>query len=191
MKIGIFGGSFNPVHNMHKNISLELINQGYLDKVVYVPTGDKYDKKDLIGFKDRLKMLKLMIDDNDKLDVSDIGNNDEYQYTYQVLDYFRSIYSCDDIYFICGSDNLKYFDNWMKYQYVLEYYKLLVIRRNGDNVDSMLNKYKDYIDNIIIVQINEMSVSSTEIRDNIDNTGGYLDDKVYTYIKKNGLYKKK
>ena len=166
MKIGIFGGSFNPVHNMHKNISLELIDNGYLDMVIYVPTGDKYNKKDLINFKDRLNMLKLMTEGNGKLDVSDIGNYDEYQYTYQVLDYFRSIYSDDDIYFICGSDNLKYFDTWKKYQYVLEYYKLLVIKRNCDNIDDILNKYKDYINNIIIADIMESEVSSTYIRNN-------------------------
>ena len=45
MKIGIFGGSFNPPHNMHKNIALDLIKNKYLDKVIYVPTGNKYNKK--------------------------------------------------------------------------------------------------------------------------------------------------
>ncbi len=191
MKIGIFGGSFNPVHNMHKNISLELIDNGYLDKVIYVPTGDKYNKKDLIDFKDRLNMLKLMTEGNDKLDVSDIGNSKYYQYTYQVLDYFRSIYVDDDIYFICGSDNLKYFDTWVKYQYVLECYKLLVIKRNGDNIDDILNKYKDYIGNIIIADIMESEISSTNIRDNIEDSIQYLDEKVYRYIRKNKLYKKR
>lgn len=188
MKIGIFGGSFNPVHNMHKNISLELIDNGYLDMVIYVPTGDKYNKKDLINFKDRLNMLKLMTEGNGKLDVSDIGNYDEYQYTYQVLDYFRSIYSDDDIYFICGSDNLKYFDTWKKYQYVLEYYKLLVIKRNCDNIDDILNKYKDYINNIIIADIMESEVSSTYIRNNIEVASECLDEKVYAYISRNKLY---
>ena len=45
MKIGIFGGSFNPPHNMHENIALNLIANGYVDKVIYVPTGDNYNKK--------------------------------------------------------------------------------------------------------------------------------------------------
>ncbi len=188
MKIGIFGGSFNPVHNMHKNISLDLIQNGYLDMVIYVPTGDKYNKKDLVLFKDRLNMLKLMIEGNYVLDISEIGNDDNYQYTYQVLDYFSEIYNDDDIYFICGSDNLKYFDTWKRYQYVLEYYKLLVIKRNGDNIDSILNKYRDYIDNIIIAGIKEMSVSSTNIRGNVDNASKYLDEKIYKYIKNNRLY---
>jgi len=107
MKIGIFGGSFNPPHNMHKNIALELIKKGYLDKVVYVPTGDSYKKENLINFKDRLKMVELMTLNYDNLSVSDIGNNDKYAYTYQTLDYFQNIYKNDEIYFICGTDNLK------------------------------------------------------------------------------------
>ena len=59
MKIGIFGGSFNPPHNMHLGIALELIKDKYLDKVIYVPTGDNYNKIGLISFKDRLNMLKF------------------------------------------------------------------------------------------------------------------------------------
>ena len=167
MKIGIFGGSFNPVHNMHKNIALELIENGYLDTIIYVPTGDRYNKKGLISFKHRLNMVKLMTEGNDSLLVSDIGDSENHQYTYQVLDYFRSIYSYDDIYFICGSDNLKYFDTWKKYQYILECYKLLVIKRNSDNLDDILNKYKDCLENIIIADIGESEISSTNIRNHI------------------------
>ena len=188
MRIGIFGGSFNPVHNMHKNISLELIKNGYLDMVIYVPTGDNYNKKDLIEFRHRLNMLKLMVDGNDKLDVSDIGNSNSHQYTYQVLDYFKDVYNNDDIYFICGSDNLKLFDTWKEYQYILKHYKLLVIKRNEDNLDEILSKYDKYKDKIIITNIMENQISSTSIRNDIDNASQYLDKKVYAYIKNNRLY---
>ena len=60
MKIGIFGGTFNPPHNMHKNIAVNLIKNNYLDKVIFVPTGNRYNKKDIIDFKDRYNMVKLM-----------------------------------------------------------------------------------------------------------------------------------
>ena len=46
MRIGIFGGSFNPPHKKHKNIAIELIQKNYIDKIIYVPTGNKYNKKD-------------------------------------------------------------------------------------------------------------------------------------------------
>jgi nicotinate-nucleotide adenylyltransferase len=190
MRIGIFGGSFNPVHNMHKNISLELINKSYLDMVIYVPTGDNYNKKDLISFKDRLNMLKLMVLEDNKLIVSDIGNSNDYQYTYQVLDYFKNIYNAD-IYFICGSDNLSLFDTWMEYKYILENYKLLVIKRNNDNIDDILNEYNEYIRNIIVSDIEEVKLSSSMIRNEIDNALEYLDPNVYAYIKKNNLYRKR
>lgn len=191
MKIGIFGGSFNPVHNMHMNISLELIKKEYLDIVIYVPTGDNYNKKDLICFKDRLNMLRLIVSEHNNLKLSYIGNDNNYQYTYQVLDYFKNIYNDSQIYFICGSDNLDEFDNWKNYQYILENYKLLVIKRNRDNLDNILNKYREYIKNIIITDILEVNLSSTDIRNDIDNARECLHPKVYSYIKKNNLYRKR
>lgn len=190
MKIGIFGGSFNPPHKMHKNISLELISNGYLDKVIYVPTGDNYKKKDLILFKTRYDMVKLMILDNKNLLVSDIGNK-SCEYTYQVLDYFKGVYKQDDIYFICGSDNLNEFDTWKNYEYILGNYKLLVIKRNSDNIDHIMKKYDKYKENIIISNIKEKYLSSTIIRNSIKNNKNMnelLDDKVYEYIKRKKLY---
>ena len=192
MKIGIFGGSFNPPHNMHRDIALELIDNNCLDKVIFVPTGDSYVKNGLISFNDRYNMVKLMIKDIDLFLVSDIGNNLEYQYTYQVLDYFKDIYLNDEIYFICGSDNLIEFDSWKKYQYILENYKLLVIRRNNDDIDNIVLKYYKYIDRIIITNIESNMLSSSYIRDNIDNDiSKYLDRDVYEYVRKNNLYLKK
>ena len=62
MKIGIFGGSFNPPHIMHKKIAEQLIKEKYLDKVIFVPTGMKYEyKNNLISNEDRYHMLKLLI----------------------------------------------------------------------------------------------------------------------------------
>ena len=96
MRIGIFGGSFNPPHTMHRDIALELIDKGYLNKVIYVPTGNSYDKSGLIDFSHRFKMLEIMASNNDSLIISDLGNKENYEYTYQVLDYFRAIYTDAD-----------------------------------------------------------------------------------------------
>ena len=182
MKIGIFGGSFNPPHNMHKNIALELIKKEYLDEIIYVPAGDKYNKKGLISFNHRINMVNLSL--------SDIGNKDDYQYTYQTLDYFKSINKEDDIYFICGTDNLKELDTWKRYEYILENYKLLVIRRNSDNIDEILNKYKKYKNNIIIADVESKGLSSTLVRENLKKNikDDNLDKEVYDYIKENNLY---
>lgn len=190
MNIGIFGGSFNPPHNMHKNIALDLIEKGYLDKIIYIPTGNKYNKKDLIDFNHRLNMVKLMTNNNQKLEVSPIGNNNSYQYTYQVLDYYQAKYPKANIYFICGSDNLAQFNTWKNYKYILENYQLLVIKRNNDNLDTILETYNNYPNRIIIANITSNILSSTYLRNNIKNntTKEHLDINVYNYIITNNLY---
>ncbi len=194
MRIGIFGGCFNPPHQMHKNIALNLIKNNYLDKVIYVPTGDNYQKKDLISFKYRYNMVKLMISDNKNLLVSDIGNDDNYQYTYQTLNHFKEIYNNDEIYFICGTDNLKEFSTWKNYKYILENYKLLVIKRNDDNIDKILNEIKDFKNNIIVANIELNNISSTKIRKMInENNKDFIkeiDYNVYLYINKFNIYNK-
>ena len=194
MKIGIFGGSFNPPHKMHKKIALDLIKKHYLDKIIFVPTGSKYKyKNNLLSDKVRLEMLKLMCIDNKDLDVSDYELKDHIVYTYDTLDYFKNKYKDDEIFFICGTDNFSYVDKWERGIYVLSNNKFLVIKRNTFDITPLLKKYKDYKDNIIVADIEENEISSTKIREMIYNNKrvkDYLDDKVLDYIIRNKLYSK-
>ena len=191
MKIGIFGGCFNPPHNMHKKIALDLIDKDYLDKVIYVPTGNKYNKKDLVSFIDRYNMLNLMTKDLVNLEVSDFEYKNDLVYTYQTLDYFKEKYQDNEIYFICGTDNLKEIKFWCNYKYILKNYKLLVIKRNDDKIDNILEELIEYKNNIIISQVESKVLSSTLIRNNINNQNycKNIDDKVYKYIRNKNLYK--
>ena len=191
MKIGIFGGSFNPPHNMHQDIALNLIKENYLDKVIFVPTGNYYPKSELIEFKHRYQMLKLMVGSNSDVKVSDYESKGELTYTYQTLDYFQSLYSNAEIYFILGSDNLKSFKKWRNYEYILKKYKILVINRNDDDIKGLLSDYIDYQNNIISADIPLKEISSTEIRKQIRNgidLKNKLDKQVIEYIKKMKLY---
>jgi len=193
MRIGIFGGSFNPPHKMHKNIPEQLIKNNYLDKVIFVPAGNKYNKPGLVKDIDRFNMIKLMIEDNKNLDVSNYEFTNEFTYTYLTLDYFKNMYNDDEIYFICGTDNLNQFDSWKNFEYILEKNKILVIKRNNDNVGEIIKKYSKYQDNIIIANIEMDNISSTRVRENIKNNNldlvkQDLDEKVIKYIKENNLY---
>ena len=193
MKIGIFGGSFNPPHKMHKEIAIELIKKHYVDKVIFVPTGSKYKyKNNLLSDKVRLNMLELMCKDTNNLEVSDFELKDDVVYTYLTLNYFKNKYKDDEIYFICGTDNLSYIDKWKRGEYILSNNKILVIKRNTDDINALLDKYKDYKDNIIVTDIKENEISSTKIREMIYNNKrveNYLDKSVYLYIRDNNLYK--
>lgn len=193
MKIGIFGGSFNPPHKMHKNIALTLIKKHYVDKVIFVPTGSKYKyKNNLLSDKVRFEMLKLMCEDNKNLEVSDYELKEEVVYTYETLDYFKNKYKDDDIYFICGTDNLSYIDKWKRGEDILSNNKLLIVKRSTDNINDLLEKYRDYKDNIIVTDIKENEISSTKIREMIYNNKrveNYLDKRVDLYIRESNLYK--
>ena len=78
MRIGVFGGSFNPPHKMHLKIGIDLLNKNYLDKIIYVPTGSKYKyKNNLVSDLDRLNMLKLMVSNDERFLVSDYELKDK------------------------------------------------------------------------------------------------------------------
>lgn len=189
MKIGIFGGSFNPPHVMHKNLALYLIKNKYLDKVIYVPTGNKYVKKDLIDVKYRLEMLKLMVEDINGLEVSAYERKKTLIYTYQTLDYFKKLYPNDEIYFVCGSDNLKEIKSWKNYKYILDNYKLLVVKRSNDDIEKMVGNLKSK--NVIAVNILcNIPISSSIIRKNIQLNQNFegVDLKIKKYIEKKNLY---
>lgn len=193
MKIGIFGGSFNPPHKMHLNIVEELLNEKVLDKVIIVPTGLHYSyKNNLVSNEHRYNMLKLMTKHNDKIEISDFEFKDEEIHSYDTLEYYKDIYKNDTIYFVCGLDNISYVDKWYKGEYLLNNYKFLVITRDTNNLDEILLKYEKYKDNIIITNIKSNTISSSYIRDELKeknyNLNDYLDQKVIDYIKENNLY---
>ena len=191
MKIGIFGGSFNPPHKMHKNIALNLIKNKYLDKVIYVPTGNKYNKKDLIDAMDRYNMLKIIIEGYKNLELSNYEIKNTLTYTYQTLNYFKRIYKNDEIYFICGLDNLKEITTWKNYEYILNNFKILVIKRNDIDINNILNNINSK--NIIVTNIKLNNISSTNIRKNLQNKKtreiyNDIEKNVLKYIEKNNLY---
>lgn len=193
MKIGIFGGSFNPVHNMHIYIGEYLINNNYLDKVIYMPHGTNYKyKNNLIDNKDRYNMLLLATKNNNNLEVSDYELTDEESFTIDTLNYFKNKYKDDEIYFICGYDNLDYIDKWKNGNEILTNYPLIVISRKNYNIDEILTRYKQYNPKIIVSNIEMNDISSTIIRNNIKENKGikeFVNKDVEEYIINNNLYK--
>lgn len=192
MKIGVFGGSFNPPHKMHLDIGVQLINKHYVDNVVYVPTGGKYKyKNNLSPDKNRLEMLEILTKKYEGLSVNDYELKDEVVYTCETLAYFKEVYLDDDIYFVCGADNLSYIDKWKNGEDILNNYKILVMKRKGEDILELLEKFKEYKHNIVVADIEQRDISSTDIRERLKNNENVLDvlDKdVYEYIRKNKLY---
>ena len=182
MKIGVYVGSFNPVHKGHIQIVNELLND--LDKVIIVPTGNYWNKNDLVDINHRINMWKFY--QNEKIIINETLNN--LKYTYLILNELSKIYN--ELFLIIGADNLIEFDKWQNYQQILNY-DLIIINRNNIDINYYLNKYN--IKKYIIKNNLKLNISSTMIRNLIkENKFGklnqFLDDNVLNYIKKYKLY---
>ena len=199
MRVGIFGGAFNPPHKMHKEIAIELIEKNYLDKVIYVPTGNNYNKPGLLDGKDRINMLNLLVNEyNEKCKKIKDGKNiieiSDFEvqgslYTINTLKHCKEIYPNDEIYFICGTDNLVEFNTWRDYEDILKNYKLLVIARKDNEFNDIIKMYLKYEKNIVLANIEMQVISSTMVRKEIlenvytEKLNQYLDEKIINYLK--------
>ena len=194
MKIGIFGGSFNPPHNMHEEIATSLIQKKYVDRIIFVPTGKNYPyKTNLLDNEIRYHLLEFIVSKNKLFSINTFEFQDHVVYTYQTLDYFRKKYPNDEIYFICGADNLSYIDQWKNGYSILEEYKILVIPRNTHDVFSLMERFSNYENHIIVAEVISQNISSSQIREFIQKKDysflkNLLDRNVLDYIQQNHLY---
>lgn len=196
--IAIFGGSFNPPINSHIYLAKQIIDKcSKIEKLVFVPVSTKYQKQELIEDKHRYNMLEIICKKEEKLEVSDIELKSERQlYTIETLDFFKQKYKENDIYFVMGTDNLKEIETWKEWERLLTEYKIIVLERENDNLESiiqnnkLLTKYKESL--IKINGISKIFLSSTMIRNKIKNgedTEEFIDKEVFEYIKQNKLYR--
>lgn len=194
MRIGIFGGSFNPPHKMHVDIAKYILDNKFLDKIIFVPTGIHYKyKSNLAPDEQRYEMLCLALEDVPNVSVSDCEQRGKLVYTWETLKSFQESYTDDEIYFICGADNLSYIEKWKNASYILEHFKILVIKRGTEDLETILNRLAKYRGNINVLDMALNCLSSTVIRDKIKNrenvSSEYLNPKVLNYIKKNKMYR--
>lgn len=186
MKIGVYVGSFNPVHKGHINIVNYLIAKEYVDKIIIVPTESYWNKKDLVSIDHRINMLKLYETNNILIDTK----LNKYQYTYQVLSEIKKEHQ--NIHLIIGSDNIPKFHLWKNVEEILEN-KIIVINRNNLDIRSDLAKFKSN-NFILIPNYPQVDISSTKIRqliakERIEDLNKYLDQEVIKYILNKNLYK--
>lgn len=188
MKIGVYVGSFNPIHKGHIKVVNFLIENQYVDKVIIIPTGTYWHKQDLIDTKHRINMAELY--ENENIIVDDTLNH--LPYTYQVLNELNKIFLNDELNLIIGSDNLEKFHLWKNVEEILKN-KVLVIPRDNINIEKYINNFIEKDQFIITEDFPQEDISSTMIRENIlnnnlDNVLLYIDKEVLDYIIENNLY---
>lgn len=195
MKIGVYGGSFNPCHLMHKQIVEVLLERNVFDRIIILPTGNFYKKSNLLKGEERKRMLELMFENHPRVIISDYEFKNNLICTYRSLDYLQNLYKGDKLYFILGSDNLLHFDTWKRYEYILNTYNLLVIHRKHVDVQDVIKKYQGYRGDIEWMDLDLSDIQSSKIREailsgNLELAKTWLDEKVFSYILERGLYSK-
>lgn len=170
MKIGIFGGSFSPVHNGHLQIAEDCLIEMGLDKIIFLPNSKPPHKNvEKFSFENRVKMLKLAIEDNEKFEISLVEEDffkTHYSYNTMKENFFNDK---DKFYFIMGDDEFLNISSWYEYEKFLEITSVIVFLRKY-NLDFILDKNKDLIEkyDINIVKNSVISISSTDIRNRMN-----------------------
>ena len=196
-KIVVFGGSFNPPLNSHFSLAEQIVNEyEEVEKVVFVPVNNLYEKENLLGNEHRYNMLKLVIDKNPNFELSRVELDSKRPlYTIETLLILKDKYPQYDILFTIGSDNLKQLDSWKKVEELVTKFKILVLERDEDDIDKIIQSndfLKAHKDSFIKVKNNVRSnLSSTFVRNKIKEGKSirYLTpDEVVNYMKENNLF---
>lgn len=200
MKTGVFGGTFNPVHKGHIMLAEYCMDSVGLDRIIMIPTAVPPHKisNNLASENDRLNMCKLACRGKENFFVSDIEiKRQGKSYTYETLAQLKEIYPDDHLYTIMGADMFLTLDRWKNPEIIFEKSSIITIPRDEENKHELENFYNKVLKAMgassVILPNPVMSVSSTFIRENLDNfnlISDMLDKGVYDYIIKNNLYRK-
>lgn len=199
MRIGIFGGTFDPPHAGHKKYADEVRNKLSLDNLIVIPTATPphKQKKTSTTAEDRLNMLGLLFEKDSGVLVSDMEiARGGRSYTFETVTLLREQYPDDELIFILGSDMLLSFHTWKNPDVILEKVKICAVTRDGEISKKMLGEYAEKHfpgkkERFIICDFEPIEISSTEIREKVKNglsVEGLVDAQVMEYIKEKELY---
>ena len=190
MKIGLFFGSFNPVHNGHLIIANYICETTELDRVwmVVSPQNPFKEKQSLLNEYDRLHLIQLAIEGNNNLRASDIEFKlPKPSYTIDTLTHLKEKYPDHEFSLIMGGDNLQSLHKWKNYELILRNHAIYVYKR----VDATSNPFPHEA-RIHCLDVPLLDISATFIRENIQQGHSmqyFLPDKVWEYVRDYNLYK--
>ena len=196
MRIGIYGGSFNPVHNGHIHFAQTALRDFSLDRLYLVPS-KKSPHRSIAEYapdEDRLEMLRLACKTDERLFVSDYEiKSDRVSYTIYTVEHFRTEFPEAELFLMVGSDMLMCFDTWHRFEEILAQVTLCVVSRESGDLPALRAKAEELskFGKILVSEADPTVISSTEIRKKIAKNKDfacYLDENVVQYIRSKGLY---
>ncbi|HPF19044.1 MAG: nicotinate-nucleotide adenylyltransferase [Bacillota bacterium] len=198
-RIGVLGGSFDPIHYGHLILAEQIKTEAKLDRILFVPAFVSPFKiwNKPVDRIHRLKMLELAIGDHDGFDISTIElDKDEPSYTYETLCSLRQQYGSDtDLYFIIGTDAFMHIEEWNCSRELLSEFSFLIGLRKGYNEGKLETILDDlatrYPLDAQYIRIPELEIAASDLRDRMatgKSVKFLLPDPVIDYIQRKGLY---
>jgi len=188
-KIGVMGGSFDPIHNGHLVAASEVAARLSLDHVVFVPAGDQWQKDIATPAEDRYLMTVIATAENPMFSVSRIDiDRDGPTYTVDTLAQIQLDYPGAELYFITGADAISGINTWNNPDRLMELAKFIAVSRPGHKIDLPIEPARL----IQTLEIPALAISSTDCRDRVRNNlplWYLVPDGVVRFIQKNDLYK--
>ena len=188
-KIGIFGGTFNPVHKGHVAVAESFIENLSLDLLYVIPNNIPPMKESHgVSGEDRFNMLKIAFSGNNNVAVSDIELKREgMSYTRDTVAAIKEMHPNSELYLLTGDDWIDSFDKWKDYRYILDNAQLVVayrehsdITKSLDRLEALSGKRPKLLEN------KRIELASSEFRAQPNSEA--LPDGVFEYIKEKGLY---
>lgn len=195
-KIGLFGGTFDPIHCGHIALARRVLETFSLDEIIFIPAGTPPHKRSegVTDSNHRFSMVKKAISGESRFSVSDFEiNRNEPNYSYITIGYFKERYPDDEIFFIIGGDSFRDLPLWKNYETLLSMCSFIVVSRAGVAPESYFEKYSgcELPPRVFFLKDFLYDVSSTEIRDRIaegQEISSLMPSGVSEYIKTNKLY---
>ena len=199
-RIGIMGGTFDPIHIGHLILGETAYHQFHLDRILFMPAGNHPHKKvreNRATDRQRVDMVRLAIASNPHFSLSlEEMHREGYTYTYRTLERLKDQNPDTEYYFILGADSLYTFDEWREPERILRACTILVGTRNhtsDEKLDRVIGELEDkYQGNIQKLESLNIDISSEMIRSWIEkgrSLAYYVPDQVIDYIQKNNIYK--
>lgn len=197
-RIGILGGTFNPIHLGHLMIAEMALEAYELDRVIFVPACQPPHKSmDVLDAKYRYEMTRVAVMDNPRFTISDVEMNREGpSYTIDTIKYFREIYGDDkEYFFIAGTDTIHELPTWKYIHELLDLCEFIgAVRPDGSQyIQEVIEGFGDLGKRIHLLEVPEMKLSATDLRHRL-RTGKsvryMLPKLVYQYIAHHRIYMK-
>ncbi len=193
IKTGIFGGAFNPVHNGHVRLAEEAVKQLKLKKLLIIPTFESPHKATkLAPFDDRAEMCRLAFGHIAGAEVSDVERRlGGTSFTINTVRELKRQFPDEQFFLLIGGDMLFSFDQWFKYEAILNEVRVCAVARGGDSYSDML-EFANELGKIRVLPTQAVDISSTEIREKISAGGdisGLVPEGAAEYIAQHGLYR--